>query len=105
MRSSIQYTALRLLIFLACGVVLWIIPWMREHGIVLIFAAATVSMLISVFLLNGLRDRMSTEIATKVEARQQRHEERGTIDDQEHEDAEADAEGPTGAPPAGERYR
>ncbi len=103
MRSSMQYTAVRLLIFLACMVALWLIPWMREHGIVLLFTAATVSMLISVFALNGLRNRMSTEIVDKIEARHQRHEQHLSADDREHEDYED--EHPVVAPPNGERYR
>ncbi|MBK7721264.1 MAG: DUF4229 domain-containing protein [Austwickia sp.] len=103
MRSSVQYTALRLLIFLGCMTVLWFIPWMRERAVVLLFTAATVSMLISVFALNGLRNRMSAEIAEKVQARHLRHGEHGSVDDREHEDLED--EGGNVAPPAGERYR
>ncbi len=102
MRSSIQYTLIRLLIFLGCMVLLWFIPWMREHGIVLLFAAATLSMLISVFALNGMRNRMSSEIATKIEDRQRRHAEQRSLDDQEHEDYEDDY---ADTPQAGERYR
>lgn len=103
MRSSMQYTALRLLIFLACMVALWFIPWMREHAVVLLFTAATVSMLISVFALNGMRDRMSAEIAAKIEARHQRHGQHRSLDDREDEDYED--EHPAGSTPPGERYR
>lgn len=103
MRSSIQYTALRLLIFLGCMVALWFIPWMRERGVVLLFAAATISMLISVFALDGVRNRMSSELSAKVEARHQRHEQHLSADDHEHEDYEDDH--PVGTRPDGERYR
>ncbi len=68
-RAWLQYTLVRLLVFGACVMVLWLIPVLRENVLWLLLAATTLSMLISLFALAGMRDRMSMEIADRVEER------------------------------------
>ena len=63
MSYTIRYSLLRILIFLAC------LGAFRAAGLTnplwLLLAAATVSMLISVVALNGMRDHMSEEIVAR----------------------------------------
>lgn len=65
----VRYTILRLLAFFACLLVLSAIPWMRDNLIVLLLAAATISMLISLFFFNGPRDEMSAKLSERIEHR------------------------------------
>lgn len=71
----VRYTILRLLAFFACLLVLSAIPWMRDNVLILLLAAATLSMLLSLFFLNGPRDEMSAKIADQVEHRMERKQE------------------------------
>ncbi|WP_116112542.1 DUF4229 domain-containing protein [Austwickia chelonae] len=75
MRSPVlRYSVLRIGVFLLCAVVLWLIPPLRDRMLILLLLAATVSMLISMLVLNGPRDEMSERIAARVEARHQAKE-------------------------------
>lgn len=67
MSSTIRYSLVRLLIFLACLGVFRLLG--LENPLWLLLAAATVSMLISVFALDGMRNRMSEEIVARAERR------------------------------------
>ncbi|GAB76890.1 Protein of unknown function [Austwickia chelonae] len=72
MRSPfLRYSVLRIGVFLLCTVVLWLIPPLRDRVLILLLLAATVSMVISMLVLNGPRDEMSARIAARVEARHQ----------------------------------
>lgn len=69
MSPFLRYTLLRITAFAVCLFVLWLIPPFRSNLLVLLFAAATVSMLISLRFLNGPRDEMSARIAERVDHR------------------------------------
>jgi len=63
MSYTVRYSLVRILIFLGC---LGLFRLMGlENLLVLLLVAATVSMLISVFALSGMRDRMSAEIVER----------------------------------------
>lgn len=86
MSNTVRYSLLRILIFLATLGVLWLAG--LKDPLLLLLVAATVSMLISVFALSGMRDRMSAEI---VERRRQHDSDkaaraRGTLTDEDVED-------------------
>ncbi|GMA38447.1 DUF4229 domain-containing protein [Mobilicoccus caccae] len=68
MNTTIQYSLLRILLFLASLLVLWLVG--LKNPLWLLLAAATVSMLLSLFLLSGLRERMSADVVQRVESRQ-----------------------------------
>lgn len=69
MSPFLRYTLLRITAFAVCLFALWLIPPFRSNLLVLLFAAATVSMLISLRFLNGPRDEMSARIAERVDHR------------------------------------
>lgn len=66
-----RYTFARLFIFVACLLIGWLVG-LRDNLLVLLLVAATVSMLISLFALRGMRDQFSIEVADSVERRHQR---------------------------------
>lgn len=76
MRTSIQYTLLRLLIFFVCLLLLGLIPALRENLLLLVVIATTVSMLVSVFALNRMRDQMSRDLVAWTEERRFRRQQR-----------------------------
>ena len=66
----LRYTILRLLIFVACAIALWLAGLRGEENLLLlVVGAALASMVISYFLLRGMREQFSDEVAHKVEAR------------------------------------
>ena len=100
MTPFVRYTLLRLLVFFACLLVLIVIPPLRERPLLLLFLAATVSMVLSLVLLNEPREAMSARIAGRVDERVRRkHAEHGVPTDEEVEDAQS------GQGSDGERYR
>jgi Protein of unknown function (DUF4229) len=64
MRATLSYTLLRLLLFFAAVLVLWLC---HLRGITLVIVALVVSSIISLPLLSKLRDRMSVSLAGKVD--------------------------------------
>lgn len=89
--QTLRYTLLRLLLFFACLLLFWLAG--LRNPLWLLLAAATVSMLISLFALAGMRDRMSVEVAERVDARREaaqvkRRSER--LSDEDLEDLEDD---------------
>lgn len=98
MRTSIQYTLLRLLIFFACLLLLWLIPPLRDNVLLLLILATTVSMLISVFALNEMRNRMSREITQKIDERHFRKQERHDHGFDDHTVEDEEDENVTGGP-------
>jgi len=64
MRATLNYTILRVLIFLAALVVLALFGM---HGITLIVAALFVSAIISLPLLSRVRDRMSASVTKRID--------------------------------------
>ena len=83
-----RYTVLRLLVFLGCLVLLWLVGLRgQDQLILLVFGAAVLSAVISWFVLREPRAQMSETIAHKIDARRVR---RGA--DEELEDAAADAD-------------
>ena len=91
MRPSIRYTLARLLIFLACLLLGWLLG-LRDNPLVLLLVAATVSMFLSLFLLAGMREQFSADVAAAVERRQATKRARrleDVLDDSAVEDVEA----------------
>ena len=93
----IQYTLLRALIFFVCLIVFYLLGLRGPENLpLLVLAAALSSMVISYFLLRGMREKFSAQIAHKIEqrtaAKQQKRAgagpDRGT--DESAEDAEVD---------------
>ncbi len=103
MRTSIQYTLLRLLIFFVCVLLLGLIPALRENVIWLLILATTVSMLISVFALNSMRNRMSMELTAKLEERHRRREEKRIATDADERLEDLEDEQVSQPPSAGHR--
>jgi len=64
MRATLNYTLLRLLIFLAAAVVLALVGM---RGIELIVVALFVSAIISLPLLSRVRDRMSSSLTGRID--------------------------------------
>lgn len=92
MRSSLRYTLARLTLFLACLLAGWLLG-LRHDPFLLVLAAATVSMFLSIFVLRGMREQFSRDVAQQVEARVERKRERSArrradevLDDHEAED-------------------
>ena len=101
MHPFARYSLLRLLVFFGCLLVLWFIPPLAANPILLFLVAATVSMLISLFALAGVRDAASAAVAEKVDARVARkHAQAGVISDESAEDAEAGTSRPAPDPDA-----
>lgn len=94
----IRYTILRLLTFFACLLLMFAIPWVRENPLILVIAAALLSMLLSLYFFRGPRDEMSVKLAERIEHRtehkQSAHARRGgaQLRDEAAEDAEMAAD-------------
>lgn len=84
MNTTIQYTLLRILLFLASLLLFWLVG--LKDPLILLLVAATVSMLLSLFLLSGLRERMSADLANRVERRRRRAERGRLVGDATAED-------------------
>lgn len=96
MRPSIQYSFLRIGIFLATLLVLWLVG--LRDPLLLLLVAATVSMVISLFALAGLRDKFAYDVAGRIEQRRNgrsgkatRRSQAGAHTDAADEDAESDS--------------
>lgn len=99
MRPSIQYSLLRIGIFLATLLVLWLVG--LRDPLWLLLVAATVSMVISLFALAGLRDKFAYDVAGRIEQRRSgrggrsektaRRSQAGVRTDAADEDAESDS--------------
>ena len=63
MRATLTYSLLRLLIFVAVGLILALFG---VHGITLLAVALVISSIISLLLLSKLRDRMSTSLSGRI---------------------------------------
>ncbi|WP_313022040.1 DUF4229 domain-containing protein [Mobilicoccus sp.] len=63
MSYTFRYSLLRILIFVACLVLFRLMG--LQNPLLLLLAATTVAMLISVFALDGMRDHMSEEIVER----------------------------------------
>jgi hypothetical protein len=63
MRATMSYTILRLLLFFAA---IWLLYLAGARGFVLLVLAAAVSALISLVVLNRLRDKMSSSLAGRM---------------------------------------
>lgn len=86
MRASLQYSLARILLFLVCLFVLWLCG--LKEPLLLLLASATLSLGLSLWLLSGLRERMSAEVAERVEGRAARRRDDGVLTDDEAEDVE-----------------
>jgi ABC-type proline/glycine betaine transport system permease subunit len=64
MRATLSYTVLRLMLFFAAVLLLWLF---HLRGITLVVVALVVSSIISLPLLSKLRDRMSTSLTGKID--------------------------------------
>jgi Protein of unknown function (DUF4229) len=64
MRATLNYTLLRLLIFVVAAVVLALFGM---HGIELIVVALFVSAIVSLPLLSRVRDRMSSSLSARID--------------------------------------
>lgn len=94
---AFRYTIARITVFLACLLLFWLLG-MRDNPLLLLLVATTVSMLISLFVLRGMREQFADQLAHRVEERTERkhaaHAQRRrdeVLDDEAMEDLEADA--------------
>ncbi|MBW3084771.1 hypothetical protein KEM60_00960 [Austwickia sp. TVS 96-490-7B] len=69
MSAIVRYSLWRLLAFAACLLILWLIPFMRDNLLLWVLAATTAAMLFSLFFLNGPREELSAQIASRIEHR------------------------------------
>lgn len=91
----LRYTVFRLLIFFGCLLFFWLVG-LRNDQVLLLLVSATVSVVLSFFLLRSQRDRFSEQIAERVEKRQEAKRAARQAGDQQTdedvEDAELDAD-------------
>lgn len=73
MKPFVIYTLARLGVLLAVVLVLWV-SFPRIHPLVTLMAAFVVSLVLSVFLLRGLRDRAAQALADRARRRQAERE-------------------------------
>jgi hypothetical protein len=93
----LRYTLLRILIFFGVLALLWLLGLRdRDEQLILVVAAALVSMVISYFALRPFREEYSRQIAQRLEARAAAKQQRDA--DEAAEDAEA-GRGEDGGPP------
>jgi hypothetical protein len=87
----LRYSLLRLLIFFGVLALLWLLGLRdREEQLILVVAAALLSMVISYFVLRRFREDYSREIAEKLERRAEaKQRKRAAQNDEAAEDAEA----------------
>ncbi|AKT51201.1 DUF4229 domain-containing protein [Arsenicicoccus sp. oral taxon 190] len=93
MNPGLRYSLLRLLLFFGCLIALWLVGL---RGIALVVAAGLLSMVVSVWTLRGPREEFSARIASRVDERAARAEERGAhrVSDEEAEEAELRRQAP-----------
>jgi flagellar biosynthesis/type III secretory pathway M-ring protein FliF/YscJ len=97
----VRYTLLRILVFFGCLALLWLLGLRSsEMRVVLVVAAALLSMAVSYVVLRPFREDYSRQIAERVEARRAARVQRPT--DEQVEDASLDeaADTPDTDPPA-----
>lgn len=84
---GLRYSLLRIMLFLGCLIVLWLVGL---RGLTLVVLAGLLSMVASLFVLRGPREEFSARIASRVDERAARAEAAGAhrITDEEVEDAE-----------------
>ena len=94
MSPALRYTLARLTVFLACLLVFWLVG-LRDNPLLLLIVATTVSMLISLFVLRGMREEFADRVAHRVEERGERKAARSkrrrrdeVMEDEAAEDAE-----------------
>lgn len=88
----LRYSLLRLLIFFGVLALLWLLGLReRDEQIVLVVAAALISMVISYFVLRRFREDYSRQIAQRLERRAEEKQKRAAMSD---EAAEDEATGP-----------
>ena len=92
MNAFLRYTVLRVMVFLGCLILLWLLGLRdRDDTLLLVVGAALLSMLVSFFALKRFRDDYSREVAVAVERRTAAKREQGVASDEDAEDLEADA--------------
>ncbi len=90
MNALLRYTVLRLLVFLGCLLLLWLVGLRRQEDyLLLVVLAALLSMVISYVGLRRFREAYSAELATRIERRTAARREGGAqaSTDEEVEDA------------------
>lgn len=88
----LRYSLLRLLIFFGVLALLWLLGLReRDEQIILVVAAALISMVISYFVLRRFREDYSRQIAQRLERRAEEKQKRAAMSD---EAAEDEATGP-----------
>ncbi|MBM6399914.1 DUF4229 domain-containing protein [Phycicoccus sonneratiae] len=91
MNAVLRYSVLRLMIFLGCLLVLWLVGLRDEEDyVLLVVLAALASMVISYVALRRFREAYSDQLARTVERRAAARRERAghPVGDEEAEDAE-----------------
>ncbi|MGL5817144.1 MAG: DUF4229 domain-containing protein [Phycicoccus sp.] len=92
MSQVLRYTVLRLLVFLACLALLWLIGLRGEDDVVLlVVGAALLSAVVSFVGLRRFREDYSAQLADRLDRRSQQRRERAAAGqrDEDAEDAEA----------------
>jgi hypothetical protein len=87
----LRYTVLRLLVFLGCMALLWLVGLRdRDELLLLVFGAGVLSAVISVFALRRFREDYAAQLQAKVDARATARRGRRGVDasDEDAEDAE-----------------
>lgn len=78
MNAFLRYTVLRLLVFLGCLSLLWLVGLRGEdQRLLLVVGAALLSMVVSYFALRRFREDYSAQVATTIEKRTGERRERG----------------------------
>ena len=90
MSAFLRYTVLRMLVFLGCLLLLWLVGLRDEDELLLlVVGAALLSMALSFVVLRRFREEYSAELATRLERRvAQRRAASPGATDEEAEDAE-----------------
>ena len=93
MNAFLRYTVLRLLVFLGCLLLLWLVG-LRDEGdyLLLVVLAALLSMVVSYVALRRFREAYSAQLSETIERRAEARREKGgdRRSDEEAEDAETD---------------
>ena len=84
---GLRYSLLRIMLFLGCLIVLWLVGL---RGLLLVILAGLLSMVASLFVLRGPREEFSARIAERVDRKAARAEAAGAhqVSDEEVEDDE-----------------
>ncbi|WP_299446523.1 DUF4229 domain-containing protein [uncultured Phycicoccus sp.] len=92
MNAFLRYTVLRLLVFLGCLLLLWLVGLRgEEQRLLLVVLAALLSMVVSYFALRRFREDYSAQLASSIEKRTEDRRERGgdVRTDEQAEDEES----------------